>query len=207
MNELEKIAYKANECSSFLHSAISSLTNHSSEIDHVDAYFERSKLEQANPDNIALVPLLVNVIDLSSKSASKVVNLLPKFINQDKWRFNNLLTHLKPFIHFGADSVDKVYIITQNGLVQGSYNSIVSSSQTAIQIPDWLRDQNSIDLYHALSTANHKIFTKRFNPELINNNPKYGSFYRPEQPSLVRKYIDEIRSQEPLRAQELEGLL
>lgn len=207
MNELEKIAYKANECSSFLSSAISSLTNHSSGIDHVDAYFKRSTLGQANPNNMALVPLLVNVIDLSKSSISKVKKNLPKIISEDSWRFDNLLNQLKPFINFEAGSFDKVYIVTQNGLVQDSYNSVVGSFQTAIPVPDWLRNQNSIDLYHALSTANHKIFTQRFNPDLLKDNPKYGSFYRTEQPLLVRKYIDEIRSQEPLRAQELEGLL
>lgn len=207
MNKLEKIGYKANECSTFLSSAMKSLTRGQLDIDHLDAYFKKGPTKWVEAEILVPVPLLINVVGIQQRSINKIVEELPEIIQDNRWRFDNLLEHLIPFVCFNSTFGKEVhYSITSKGLEERSYNSIVSEKHIPIPVPDWL-DINDLDIYHALSTANHKIFTKRFNPELLKNNPKYGSFYKPEQHLLVKKYVEEIRNEEPLRAQELEELL
>ena len=209
MERIHRIAFGLDECASFITSFASGLSEGSEfgvDCDHKDVYFTEDAFNRNVFDENMPIPMLINLIDLNDSERNDLITKLSEGLKTEGQKLSRYLEFAKPFLEF--EHHDKDYQVTKGGLIVARYQEIVPASLNSISLSDWATHDIglNVEMYFALSNANHQRFTRQFRPHIFERIPEYGRLKEPEK-KLIGEFVASIKSDDPVTAMELEALI
>lgn len=205
MANLKRLIYTAEECGSFLYSAIHGLTQGRADCDGRSLYLPKDfdwKQDFSTP-----VPFYMRFTGLSRTDKKTVVTELPNVLVEDSGRVETYTPTLTPFFELSG----RFFVVGDCKLSEKPINQIIVPNQTVIDShpssfsSDTIRQELNAEQYQSLVKANHQRFFRKFCPWYFEQNPDYAKLTQ-EEKLKVRRYAKSIASENSKNAEELEEL-
>ena len=200
----EKVAFYGCILKNLVHSAIQSLGNGRTELEGADICLPNGAVSTKDISLYFPVPIVLATNRHIGKR-KKLREDLFSLLQAEEHRTSEYTKVVTPYL-WSVYGDRNAYRLDKKGFEKVDFEKVFKDSP-GVPISEWAEHNGiAIDIYLAVSSAYHQLFTRKFNPDLFRLHPDYASI-NGKRKGLVNQFIDKLKDENPRETTELEALL